>query len=53
MSDYGLMLISCLVTGLVFGVVIYIGYFIDKRNRKRDKMRKLGVGGNQAKSLIK
>ena len=36
--------------GLLFGIFIY---FVDRRSRKRERLRELGVGGKQAKNLIK
>jgi hypothetical protein len=53
MNDTTLLLISALSVILPFGIFIYIGYFVDKRNRRRERLRGLGVGGKQTKNLIK
>jgi len=53
MSNNTLLLITTLSVILSFGIFIYIGYFVDKKNRRRERLRGLGVGGKQAKNLIK
>jgi len=53
MRDNILLLIATLSVILPFGIFIYIGYFVDRRNRRRERLRGLGVGGKQAKNLIK